>query len=355
MIKNKKLVPLDKFIYKSLYDKSKGYYFKKNPFGKEGDFITAPNISKLFSEILSIWTILFWKNLKKPKKINLIELGGGNGEMIFQMVKTLKKFPSFFKSCEIYIYEKSTYLKKIQRKKLINYKIKWINSFNKIENNPNIFIANEFFDALPIKQYFEVNKKWQERYVDITNKNKFRFINKNVNIKLIEKKIGLKISKNQKIIEYSPLLFRYFKLISKKLLRTKGGILIIDYGYLSNIMSDTLQSLYKHKKNDIFENVGKADITHLINFELLKKIAKKYKLKSQGISTQKNFLLNMGIRERAEIISKNLKFSDKANIYFRLRKLIDDKEMGNLFKFMLITSNNIKFKTGFKNWLNQKL
>ena len=85
MIKNKKLVPLDKFIYKSLYDKSKGYYFKKNPFGKEGDFITAPNISKLFSEILSIWTILFWKNLKKPKKINLIELGGGNGEMIFQM------------------------------------------------------------------------------------------------------------------------------------------------------------------------------------------------------------------------------------------------------------------------------
>ena len=239
--------------------------------------------------------------------------------------------------------------KKIQKKKLKSYKINWINNFDKIDNTPSIFIANEFFDALPVKQYFKINKKWQERYVDMTNKRKLKFVSKKKNIKLIENEIGIEISKKQKIIEYSPLLFKYLKLISNRILKFKGGILIIDYGYLGNKMDDTVQSVFKHKKNNILANFGKADITHLINFGLLEKIAKKYKLKSQGITSQRNFLLNLGILERAEIISKNLKFTDKVNIYFRLKKLIDNKEMGELFKFMLMTSNNINFKTGFKN------
>ena len=113
-------------------------------------------------------------------------------------------------------------------------------------------------------------------------------------------------------------------------------------------MKNTLQSIYKHKKNNVFENFGHADITHLISFDLLKKISKKNNLKIQGITTQRKFLINMGILERAEIISKNVKFTDKANIFYRLRKLIDNKEMGKLFKFMLITNKNIKFNTGFK-------
>lgn len=348
MLKNKSSITLDKFIDKALYDKSKGYYFKKNPFGKKGDFITSPDISRLFSEMLSIWIISFWENLKFPKKINLIEMGSGNGEMIFQMLETFKKFPKFTDSCTVSIYEKSSYLKLIQKKKLKNFKVKWINSLNEINGDPTIFIANEFFDALPIKQFFKIKNQWKERYVDIYRNNKFKFSNKKINIKLIEKKIGFKISQNQRIIEYSPLSIEYFKLISKKLLKSSGGILIVDYGYLSTLMEDTIQSVYKHKKNDILLNFSEADITHLINFPLFKKISKKNKLKIQGITTQREFLINMGILERAEIISKNLKFSDKANIYFRLKKLIDNKEMGKLFKFMLITSRNINFKTGFQ-------
>ena len=348
MLKNKSSITLDKFIDKALYDKSKGYYFKKNPFGKKGDFITSPDISRLFSEMLSIWIISFWENLKFPKKINLIEMGSGNGEMIFQMLETFKKFPKFTDSCTVSIYEKSSYLKLIQKKKLKNFKVKWINSLNEINGDPTIFIANEFFDALPIKQFFKIKNQWKERYVDIYRNNKFKFSNKKINIKLIEKKIGFKISQNQRIIEYSPLSIEYFKLISKKLIKSSGGILIVDYGYLSTLMEDTIQSVYKHKKNDILLNFSEADITHLINFPLFKKISKKNKLKIQGITTQREFLINMGILERAEIISKNLKFSDKANIYFRLKKLIDNKEMGKLFKFMLITSRNINFKTGFQ-------
>ena len=109
---------MDKFINEALYNKRLGYYMNKNPFGEKGDYITSPNISILFSEMIAIWTISFWENLSCPKKFNLIELGGGNGEMIKQMLSTFEKFPSFNNCCKINIFEKSEYLKKIQKKKI---------------------------------------------------------------------------------------------------------------------------------------------------------------------------------------------------------------------------------------------
>ena len=345
---NKKYLALDKFIYQALYNQKDGFYMKKNPFGVKGDFITSPNISILFSEMISIWSIAFWEKLKFPKKFNLIELGSGNGEMILQMIKSFQKFAAFQKACRIIIFEKSSYLKKIQQKKLKQFDIKWIKNLNEISDGPNIFVANEFFDALPIKQFYKIKKKWTERYVDITNKNNFKFINKKININNLEDKVGFKISKDQKIIEYSPLSHKYLKDISKILISKNGALLIIDYGYLDVLMSNTLQSIKKHKKTNMLSSMGKSDITYQINFKLMERISKKLKLKSQGITSQRNFLINMGILHRAEIISKNLPFSKKADIYFRLKRLIDKNQMGDLFKVMLITNKKINFKTGFK-------
>ena len=246
-----------------------------------------------------------------------------------------------------YIWKKSI-LKKNSKKKLKQYDVKWIKNLNEIKDGPNIFIANEFFDALPIKQFFKIKKKWTERYVDLANKKNIKFVSKNIDINKLENKIGIKISKNQKIIEYSPKSHEYLKKISKNLISKNGGLLIIDYGSSDILMSNTLQSLKKHRKNNILTNVGSADITYKINFKLFEKISKKLKLKSQGITSQKKFLTNIGILQRAEIITKNLPFSKKADVYFRLKRLIDENQMGNLFKFMLITNKNINFKTGFE-------
>ena len=119
-------IPLDKYIDLSLYNKKTGYYEKLNPFGKKGDFTTAPNISRLFSEMIAIWIVNFWENLGSPKNFNLVELGAGNGEMMKDVIESFKNFPKFFFSCKIYIHEKSTKLKKIQRDKLKSNKIIWI-------------------------------------------------------------------------------------------------------------------------------------------------------------------------------------------------------------------------------------
>ena len=345
MIIKKNFLALDEFINKALYNPKNGFYMKKNPFGKSGDFITSPNVSILFSEMLSIWTITFWQNLKCPKKINLIELGSGNGQMIYDMINSFKNFPKFYQSCKFIILEKSPHLRKIQKKKLKKLDVKWIKNLNEIQKGTNIFIANEFFDALPIKQFFKIKNKWNERFIKLEKKNK-SFININSDIRKIEKKVGFKISNNQKVIEYSPVALKYLKNISRKI-NNKGALLIIDYGYLEDTMKDTLMTIKKHQVTDILKETGSADITYNINFKLFKKIINILKLKCQGITTQRNFLTNLGIQQRAEIISRNLPFTKKADIYYRLKRLIDKNQMGDLFKVMLITNKKMNFKLGF--------
>jgi len=344
---NKNYLALDEFINQALYNRKNGFYMKNNPFGKKGDFITSPNISILFSEMLSVWTISFWENLKCPKKINLIELGSGNGQMIYDMINSFKNFPKFYKSCKFIILEKSPYLKKIQKKKLKKFNVKWIKNLNEIQKGNNIFIANEFFDALPIKQFFKINNKWVERFIKFDKNDNKSFINIESDIKKIEKKIGFKISNNQKIIEYSPLALKYLKNISKKINNNNGALLIIDYGYLEDSMKNTLMAIKKHKISNLLKEFGDSDITYKLNFKLLKKIINNLKLKCQGITTQRNFLIYLGIQQRAEIISRNLPFSKKADIYYRLKRLIDKDQMGDLFKVMLITNKKINFKIGF--------
>ena len=348
-MKNKKndLVELDKFIEDSLYNKEHGYYMKKNPFGKGGDFITAPNISVLFSEMIAIWVISFWEKLNCPKQFNLIELGAGNGEMMRVLVRTFSKFPKFKNSCKINILEKSELLQRTQKTNIKDAKIKWLDNLNELNNFPCIFIANEFFDALPIKQFLKKEKKWYERHVKFTNNKKLEYLDVPFDMEKFEKEIKFKISYNQKFIEYSPLATKYLKTIIKKIKLNNGGILIIDYAYLDKEMKNTLQAVSKHKYCNVLKSFRNSDITYNLSFSLINKIIKKLGPCLSQSTTQKKFLTKLGILDRAEILSKNMPFSQKADIYFRIKRLIDETQMGDLFKVMFITNLKNKFNLGF--------
>ena len=346
LLKNNSKIPLDKFINKILYDRRKGYYMNKNPIGSKGDYITAPNISIIFSEMIAIWIISFWEKIGCPKNINVIELGAGNGEMMLQILKTIERFYRFRSSSNFIIYEKSPYLKKLQKNKIKFKNVKWINNLKKISNFPSIFIANEFFDALPIKQFFNRNNIWYEKYI-INKKNSLEFFDVKIKKELIEKLIKQKISKNEKFIEFSPLASEKLTRITKIIKKNNGGLLIFDYGYNSKKMFDTLQSIKKHKKNNLLKNIYKADVTHLINFSFFTETIRNLKISSVNLTTQREFLLKMGILERAEIISKNMPFSKKSDIYFRIRRLIDKKQMGILFKVLFATNKKNNFNLGF--------
>ena len=346
-IKNNFEISLDKFIDFALYDKKKGYYMKKNPFGQRGDFVTAPNISRLFSEMVAIWVVSFWQNLGSPKKFNLIELGAGNGRMMKVMIESFQNFPIFYNACNFIIHEKSPFLIKIQKKELIKNKIEWVSDINKIKKLPSIFVANEFFDALAVKHFKKKNNLWFEKFVNLKQFKKAFFFEKKIDIKKIEKRLHFEISKNQNFIEFSELGFNYLKKICKVITKSNGGLLIIDYGFTGEKMKNTLQAISNHKFANILKNIGNTDITHNINFSLFKKFTKQFDKLDNHLTYQKNFLLKMGIEDRAEIISKKLDFSEKADMYYRLKRLIDKKQMGKLFKVMLIKNKKSKFRLGF--------
>ena len=342
-------LPLDQFINFALYDKNSGYYMKKNPFGKNGDFITAPNITRLFSEIIAVWTITFWKSIGSPKQFNLLELGSGNGEMMKVIEETLMNFPECYNACNFIIHEKSEFLINEQKKNLNSKKFSWLVNLAKLDTKPTIFLANEFFDAIPIKQFFKKKNGWIERFVDLNNPKKAEFKEEKIDIRKIEKNLNFEISKDQNIIEYSPDTFKYLKIICDSIQKNDGGILIIDYGYADSKMYETLQAINKHKYSNILENIGDSDITYNINFHSFEKFISQFEEVDSIFTNQKKFLTNMGIIQRAEIISKNIAFSRKSDLFYRVRRLIDDKQMGELFKVMLIKKKKNNFRTGFSN------
>ena len=165
-------------------------------------------------------------------------------------------------------------------------------------------------------------------------------------MKKFEKEINYNISKDQKFIEYSLVGADYLKKVAEIVKKNNGGLLMIDYGYMEKRMKNTLKSISNHKRNSVLKNIGTSDITHNINFFLFKKIINQLGGLKDLITTQGSFLVKLGIKNRAEIISQNQSFSKKADIYFRLKKLIDEKEMGNLFKVMFIKNKDNKYKLG---------
>ena len=348
ILKEKKSIPLDQFINIALYDKKFGYYMKKNPFGKGGDFITSPLISNLFGEMLAIWCVAFWEHIGKPRKILLVELGPGDGSLCKDLLKTFRQFKNFYNSLEINLLEISDKLKTIQKLKINNRKVKWIKKIKKINCGPVIFLGNEFFDALPIKQIYKKKRLFFEKYVALSNDNKkIRFLHKKANNSLIKRIQNLNLISTDNTIEYPIEALKFLDTIAKKINKLDGGLLTFDYGYTAKKNQNTLQSVKKHKYTNIFSMPHHSDITSHLNFKLFHKILKKNNLNVKKITTQNEFLKKIGILERANIISKKMTFKEKANMFYRLKRLLDYREMGILFKVLFAQKKGRKFSLGF--------
>ena len=344
----KKFIPLNEFINISLYSKESGYYIKKNPLGKSGDFITAQLISSLFSEMIAIWSVAYWNYLKKPKKILFVELGSGDGSLCETIIKTSKKFGSFYNSLEIYLLEISNKLKKIQKNKISDKKVKWIKNLDEIKHGPVIFFGNEFFDSLAIKQFYKKKNYFFEKYISLHKNNKsFDFCFKKAKKKQLKKLQSLRLLSSGDIIEYPIDALKYLEKIMKKIKKHNGALLIFDYGYNQKIIVDTIQSVKKHQYINPFLKIGKSDITSLVNFKLFTSILKKNNFNVKKITTQSEFLQKMGINERANIVSKKMNFNQKAQLYSRLERLLSNRQMGSLFKVLVAQKKGSNFSMGF--------
>ena len=350
MIKNKIIneiqkgshgISLEKFIDICLFD-NEGYYETSNPLGKSGDFITSPEISQLFGEILGLYIHCLWHDRYK-EKFNLIELGPGNGTLLIDILRITKTLVNFHNFLNIHLIEKNKYLINKQKQNLRlnrfeNINLKWHDDFINIDQRPSIIIANEFLDCLPIRQFIKKNNNWYEKIVNYNQKAKIFFYQDSL---VSNEKILIKLAKYKKnnIVELSEHRENYFRKICDFVAKSSGSIIIIDYGYNGFLEKFTLQSIFNHQSSNLLDNLGKQDITSLVDFNTLVDIAKNYNFNVDVFCNQKEFLLANGILERKKKIIKNCKIKQKKIIEDECDRLINEKQMGSFFKFLILSSN----------------
>ncbi|MBQ4875468.1 MAG: SAM-dependent methyltransferase [Rickettsiaceae bacterium H1] len=307
-------ISIAEFMNFALYDKQYGYYMKKNPIGLTGDFITAPEISQLFAETIAIWVILEWEKLGRPKSFGIAELGPGKGTMMFDIIGATKKY--FFDYINIYLLEISPFLQKIQKKTLSGYKhkITWIDNLEKLPNQPTIFIVNEFFDALPIRQFI-YKQKWYEQVVTLVG-DKLNFA-----LKTTDRVFGT-VNENS-VIELNESLSVIYNKIKNHIKCNGGTALIIDYGYTDKTYISTLQAVKAHRYHNVLNNIGEIDITAHVDFSLFTDCK---------LSTQRDFLHFYGIKERAAVLLKDANVIQAKEIMVALHRLTHPELMGEIFK-----------------------
>jgi len=312
-----------------------GYYLKNNPIGQANDFITSPEISQMFGEILAIFIINYWAN-KIKNNFNLVELGPGKGTLLKDILRTSAINQKFLNSMSLTLIEKNKTLIDIQKKNMNYENITWSEEFYIANKNiPSIIYSNEFFDCFPVQQYHK-KEKWYEKYVNYNEvEQNFNLVSEQVEDKKILK--SLQKFEQVKVAEISRSRDEYFKLVCAFIKKNKGVFITIDYGYKNPPNHLTLQTIYQHKKTHLFENIGNQDITAYVNFDQLIFIANKYNLKIETFCSQKDFLISYGIEQRKRNLLKNKSDEMIKKINAEYDRLLENSQMGKIFKVLVIS------------------
>jgi NADH dehydrogenase [ubiquinone] 1 alpha subcomplex assembly factor 7 len=311
-------IPIDMFMKMAI----EHYYSHVEPFGKSGDFITAPEISQMFGEIIGIWCAHQWQ-LNGQQPFILVEIGAGNGTLMSDLLRSTKNVPGFHDAIKkIIIIEISNRLISIQKSQINFPRIEWKSHISEINNNNCYVICNEFFDALPIKQYVKEDGYLQELAIKLdTNDNL-------VIAKSLVKSPTSSTAKDGQIIELSPTRNDYMKTILEKS-KDHGVALIIDYGYIEPPYKSTLQAVKNHKHHPILSDIGGADLTSLVDFKSLQECCNE---RNSQIYTQGDFLNKYGIIERSQTLINV--GANPTKINSALHRLTNKSEMGELFKVL---------------------
>jgi len=325
----------------ALFHPQTGYYRTKNPIGKNSDFITAPEISQVFGELLAVY-LLHVASAKKTK-IALVEMGAGKGTLFCDILTAIKKLSDkkipqavdFLERTAFHIIEINEVLQKIQKENLQEFQINWHQKFEELQLVPEqeiFFITNELFDCFPIDQFVHTEIGWRERIINNKNFTLAAFDKKTHDF--IEKEIAA-LAPIGAVFEYS-FEARNFMTQLCQTLNQQGGIAInIDYGYIKNEFANTLQAIKNHQKCDVLETPSEADITALVDFSALEKIAKNSALNTSLIS-QAQFLQSLGIEERRQALLANKSMENQEKINLAIDRLIDSSQMGDLFKCLIV-------------------
>lgn len=350
-------IPVSEYMSLCLLDPVDGFYPTRDPLGSDGDFITAPEISQMFGEVLGLWVMQSWIDMGRPKRFTLAELGPGRGIMMADMLRAIKLDPDCHKALRVYLIEVSAALEAVQGQSLAqaSVPVTWVKSIAELPDDPLVIIGNEFLDCLPIRQAVQMDPfakqdGWQERLVGLDDDDQFRFqlsgapLNPALRAMLPE---GHEEARKENLTEICPAIFQIMEELKPHFTAHPGRALFIDYGPETTEFGDTLQALKRHKKIGVFAQPGESDLTARVNFAACAAAARDMGLAASEIVTQAEFLSKLGIEMRAVTLTR-AKPDAKPKILRQLHRLMDSSEMGQLFKTVCISANGLDVPLGFR-------
>jgi NADH dehydrogenase [ubiquinone] 1 alpha subcomplex assembly factor 7 len=320
---------IDEYMATCLLHPTQGYYTTRDPFGTQGDFTTAPEISQMFGELLGLCLAQSWLAQDAPSAFTLAELGPGRGTLMADILRATRNVPGFIEAAQITLVEASPTLRDVQAKTLAGHQVIWADRTDALPDQPLFLVANEFFDALPIRQFVRGDTSWRERQVGLAD----GALSFGLGPELPQPALADRLADTTPgdLVEDCTQLAPILHPVSERIATHGGAALIVDYGDWHSL-GDTLQALQGHEKADPLAAPGQADLTAHVDFEKLALAAAP--ASHTRITPQGVFLERLGITQRAQTLAKGMT-EDALNAHVAAhRRLTHPSEMGNLFKVM---------------------
>jgi SAM-dependent MidA family methyltransferase len=329
-------ISVAQYMTACLYDPQHGYYTTREPFGAAGDFTTAPEVSQMFGELVALWLLSGWHRAGRPRPCHLVEIGPGRGTLMADMLRTLARAgPDFLAAAEVRLVEISPRLRQVQASTLAAAPVKprWIDRFEELPDGPCFLVANELFDAIPVRQFLRTPSGWRERMVTLGEDGALAFAIGTAGVDPAALPPGIADAPAGSIAEIAPAREALMATICERIASQSGAALLIDYGTDRPAPADTLQALRNHAFVDALAEPGMADLTSHVDFASLARIAARHGLAAE-VTTQGAFLLLMGLLERAGSLGADKDTATRERLSSEVERLAGDDQMGSLFKVL---------------------
>jgi NADH dehydrogenase [ubiquinone] 1 alpha subcomplex assembly factor 7 len=347
-------VSVERFMALALQAPDEGYYRRRDPLGRAGDFITAPEISQTFGELIGAWCAVVWQQMGQPARFRLVELGPGRGTLLADALRATANLALFQAALELHLVETSTPLRARQKAALGQRLAYWHEQFESLPSGPLIVLANEFFDALPIRQFIATETGWRERLVAPAGAG-FRFVlAKETTAPAAAPTLDPARYPAGTIAETAPARTEMMARIATRIGQAGGAALVIDYGHAKSAAGDTLQAVKQHRAVPVLAEPGEADLTAHVDFAALKGAAEAAAAIAYGPRRQGDFLRSLGIEARAARLRNAAGTPAQAEAVDRgVQRLIGAEAMGHLFKVLALTAPGQLAPPGFETAASQ--
>jgi NADH dehydrogenase [ubiquinone] 1 alpha subcomplex assembly factor 7 len=328
-----------------------GYYTRRDPFGLAGDFVTAPEISQMFGELLGAWCAAVWQSMGRPHPVRLVELGPGRGTLMADALRSTRKVEGFHDAVDLHLVETSPVLRERQAETLSlavpHIALAWDDLFEEVPPGPLLLVANELFDALPIHQFEHRGGRWHERVVALDPAGNSFLFGLRAPGAVFALATPPPLPRDGAVVEVCPAGISLAAAVGRRVVRDGGAALIIDYGHDGSAFGDSLQAVRRHGKHDILAEPGTADLAAHVDFGALGRAARDVGAAVFGPISQNLLLERLGIHHRAAALARHATPQQAEDIRAATERLLHLEQMGTLFKAIAIAAPDSPVPPGF--------